>query len=416
MSNIPMSADVAAILGPFAEKMENPALRYQKYVLPKCWGHPFKVDDAARWNVLRLVQDGVNLLKKDAQNIEEDKRRAERKNNVEKAEKCLYLSSQVQQMGRMSKSTDNLMVLVTANTKELLQQISQTYGTRGISMIATLRGRLIINQAGGVIENAGMALDRCFGVPYIPGSALKGITRHAALWEIRDAGPESREILALRAAATFGFSDPDIAERGAFGWATHGDRQILDKLASVFGAKLFKGCCSFLPAYPASVPVLVADMINPHTHGNPIPNYFPAVEAGVQFGFAVVLQRDPPQAVGSAESVLAQTKVWIDAALTETGVGAKTGAGYGWFGLKEKSDGAVVSSTSTPESLASDFTEKTFGGAIVARLDKKGEWQLLKAEVEKLRRPQNAEWLMKFKQLTQSKEYKDIRSKEWYPK
>src|SRR6266581_674937 len=34
---------------------------------------------------------------------------------------------------------------------------------------ADLRGRLIVNQAGGVLENAGLCLDRHFGIPYIPG-------------------------------------------------------------------------------------------------------------------------------------------------------------------------------------------------------------------------------------------------------
>ncbi|MDA1277404.1 MAG: RAMP superfamily CRISPR-associated protein [Verrucomicrobia bacterium] len=38
----------------------------------------------------------------------------------------------------------------------------------------------MVNMAGGVMENAGLCLDR-FGMPYIPGSAVKGCARRAAL-------------------------------------------------------------------------------------------------------------------------------------------------------------------------------------------------------------------------------------------
>jgi len=45
---------------------------------------------------------------------------------------------------------------------------------------AQLQSRLMVNMAGGVMENAGLLLDR-FGLPYIPGSAVKGCARRAAL-------------------------------------------------------------------------------------------------------------------------------------------------------------------------------------------------------------------------------------------
>ena len=40
-------------------------------------------------------------------------------------------------------------------------------------LFAQLQARLMVNMAGGVMENAGLCLDR-FGLPYIPGSAVKG--------------------------------------------------------------------------------------------------------------------------------------------------------------------------------------------------------------------------------------------------
>lgn len=49
-----------------------------------------------------------------------------------------------------------------------------------VELHAQLVSRLLVNMAGGVMENAGVCLDR-FGLPYIPGSAVKGCARRAAL-------------------------------------------------------------------------------------------------------------------------------------------------------------------------------------------------------------------------------------------
>ena len=58
---------------------------------------------------------------------------------------------------------------------------AQTTSTgKGQTLFAQLQSRLMVNMAGGVMENAGLCLDR-FGLPYIPGSAVKGSARRAAL-------------------------------------------------------------------------------------------------------------------------------------------------------------------------------------------------------------------------------------------
>ncbi|MBV6501364.1 MAG: hypothetical protein CJBNEKGG_03874 [Prosthecobacter sp.] len=50
---------------------------------------------------------------------------------------------------------------------------------------AQLKSRLMVNMAGGVMENAGLNLDR-YGLPLIPGSAVKGCARRAALAALRE--------------------------------------------------------------------------------------------------------------------------------------------------------------------------------------------------------------------------------------
>lgn len=58
-------------------------------------------------------------------------------------------------------------------------------------LFARLQARLMVNMAGGVMENAGLCLDR-FGVPYIPGSAVKGCARRMAIQNLLEAR-ESKE-------------------------------------------------------------------------------------------------------------------------------------------------------------------------------------------------------------------------------
>ena len=61
---------------------------------------------------------------------------------------------------------------------------------------------------------------------------------------------------------------------------------------------------------------------------NPVPIFFPAVEKGAVFTFAVA-----PAKTGSrtADADVEMAMKWLKAALKEWGVGAKTSAGYGWF-------------------------------------------------------------------------------------
>lgn len=70
-------------------------------------------------------------------------------------------------------------VLTAASSRyEWLSQV--TANRHGELLYAQLQSRLMVNMAGGVMENAGLCLDR-FGLPYLPGSAVKGCARRAAL-------------------------------------------------------------------------------------------------------------------------------------------------------------------------------------------------------------------------------------------
>jgi CRISPR type III-B/RAMP module RAMP protein Cmr6 len=203
--------------------------------------------------------------------------------------------------------------------------------------------------AGGVQENAGLSLDRCFGLPLIPGSAVKGVARHTALWEIRNQedSNEKTRLLTL-ALLVFGYVGADLKShpnQTNWHWAA-GDTETLHiALSALPSQNDFKGIISFLQASPADGQVrIVAEGITPHTDQagqemSPNPLTFPAVERGSNFGFALVQNRRLEEHT-LAVSALDQAATWLRTAITGTGIGAKTSAGYGWFTIDDVAEEA----------------------------------------------------------------------------
>lgn len=211
-----------------------------------------------------------------------------------------------------------------------------------------LGGRLIVNQAGGILENAGLCLHRHFGFPMLPGSAVKGIAAHAA-WCAWRAQTDHEQALqtALRIVAVFGYPTSDDAL----------DEALPRECPLLFHPRtgplrMLAGAVSFLPAVPADPArvELVTDIVNCHhpdyyqgkrknsaaDDENPNPQFFPAVEAGAEFVFTIVpLRRPLPRALGDQLPTgfcpLEAAREWLLEALTTRGAGAKTAAGYGWF-------------------------------------------------------------------------------------
>lgn len=226
-----------------------------------------------------------------------------------------------------------------------------------IQFPATLKGRLIVNQAGGILENAGLCLHPHFGYPYVPGSAVKGVARHAAWCEWNAEADDAKKAdIARRIAVVFGYPTMDkgldeyLADRGC------------DERRS--------GAVTFFAAEPENGKApLVTDIVNCHHRKyydgsqpdatddeQPNPQFFPAVEAGATFVFTIApvsrakfggVASPLPNGASSATpagrdvpAALADAKRWLKAALTENGVGAKTSAGYGWFSVGTDADDA----------------------------------------------------------------------------
>ena len=148
------------------------------------------------------------------------------------------------------------------------------------------------------VEN-GFLWHHCFGVPYLPGSSVKGL---------------------------------------AHAWAKYwkGEDETLYK--GIFGSEDQVGEIVFLDALPTKPVQLRFDVITPHygeyeNGGNPpgdwispVPIPFLSIADGAKFQFAFAPRRK------SAEAHLDVVCKWVECGLEWLGAGARTAVGYGRFG------------------------------------------------------------------------------------
>lgn len=174
----------------------------------------------------------------------------------------------------------------------------------GTTLQATLETRFATGLGGPHPTETGFTFERSIGVPYLPGSSVKGLARAAA--DLRGEGDTKKETL-------FG---PNQVRAESRAWA---------------------GDLVFLDAYPATWPRLELDIINCHHplyYGgkrsypaeteDPVPVYFLTVAAGTRFTFRVLSRSGDPKSASDGAELLRF-------GLKELGAGAKTAVGYGAF-------------------------------------------------------------------------------------
>lgn len=355
VARVPLAGDVADLIGESARHVENRSLLLDKFVFHKQWGlHEIKANDASRWSLLRIAEGGPKQIDKEARDRADEADRLHRKSkNPEKVERLRIEAGLARTLAGSDKFPDDLAALRARHTRRFLGLFREAYGDRASVTVARIEGRLAINLADGLIENAGICLDRLFGLPFIPGSAVKGVCRHAALEELAQAADAEREKLLRAIIAVFGCAKNDFEPAKP---ARKRDEQ--DKPPGCFFPYLDlmkpcdqKGAVAFLPAYPADESTkIVVDLTNVHypayyKSGNeqdqrnekPQPNPFPAVERGAHFAFCLVLTR-----TDADSGLLGHARRWLESALTVHGLGAKTAAGYGWFSIQPEALEAML--------------------------------------------------------------------------
>ena len=241
------------------------------------------------------------------------------------------------------------------------------------------QSRLLLNMAGGVMENAGVSLERFSGMPRIPGSAVKGVARTAAIQQLLDAEQNDKADLLAKIALAFGWvsdnwqdkpskkqklMDGTPAPREDFFYACpenfpeircYAKKEIKRQLNLPEKApfpKQFAGLVAFFDALPVRSPQgrdLQLDIVTSHHPKyykgemdvaldieSPNPVVFPAIAAHHVFTFAVA--PCPASKFFGQELRLRlrdAAKSWLVDGLAIFGIGAKTAAGYGWFSYDE---------------------------------------------------------------------------------
>jgi CRISPR-associated protein Cmr6 len=273
---------------------------------------------------------------------------------------------------------------------------------RVVTLIADSKLIVALGRAHA-LQNVGLSFERTTGLPQIPGSAIKGIVSTWASWS--NAGEGLFE------------SPPRVPTlRTAFG---------SDLAARIFGDNSETGSAAageviFLGGYPEKPPVLSLDIVNPHheTNGtdkrNLTPNIFLCLEPGTRWRFPIIIRpgaRDPAALLQAAGD-------WLIEALIQTGIGAKTAAGYGRFKLLPEA-ARDAGLTSSGDAAPSDYTEKSFA-AVLDRMNNAGAAQAFQADLKTLQLPQNTTWLAKLKAYLAMPAAKDTRKrlkdKPWFPK
>ncbi len=206
--------------------------------------------------------------------------------------------------------------------------IATTSGDSWIQFELRLRSRLVVGLGGKGPLEIGITLHPVNGLPYIPGSALKGLTRSYALYVIAEQlGVSYNELSEL--------------EKQLENVQNNVDEALLFR--AIFGTQGEAGQIIFSNAVLSRPPrgsLFDLDVMTPHfpdyyrdngkkppsDDQNPNPVQFLTVAPGAHFAFAVGLR--PPY---QDKDLLEKAAGLLYQALTSLGVGAKTAAGYGYF-------------------------------------------------------------------------------------
>ncbi len=184
----------------------------------------------------------------------------------------------------------------------LIVKSLENTGFRIETIESRLSWRMVIGLGASHPQETSMTLHHIYGIPYIPGSAVKGVTRH---WVIL---------------SKFGNDEKKAEEDEDF--------------RNIFGTQAQAGKVIFFDAYPVDEIKLKIDIMNPHYQDyyskgeppadwqNPTPIKFLTVEK-TKFSFSLAC-RD--------EDLLQKATNYLKEALRDHGVGAKTALGYGLFG------------------------------------------------------------------------------------
>ncbi|MCR4432003.1 MAG: type III-B CRISPR module RAMP protein Cmr6 [Tepidanaerobacteraceae bacterium] len=217
-----------------------------------------------------------------------------------KENKHKYLQLVIDEMEKLNEEIKKNGVNISDRLKQSIEGLKYLgYQTENIGL--SISWRLIVGLGASHPQETSMTLHHVYGIPYVPGSAIKGVTRH---WIVL---------------SKFGNDEQQALKNEEF--------------KKIFGTQEKQGEIIFFDAYPINEIKLKIDIMNPHypeyysglqpptDWQQPNPIYFLTVEKA-KFDFYLA-SKNP--------KLLSETLTWLKEALIQYGIGAKTSIGYGFF-------------------------------------------------------------------------------------
>jgi len=199
----------------------------------------------------------------------------------------------------VSRDSQKILESLTERQKAQINYLKSVYKVREEK--AAVDWRMIIGLGGGHVQETDMTLHHIYGIPYIPGSSIKGVIRHWVTQEYFQKDEKRAE------------QDPQFKK--------------------IFGTQENQGSVIFMDAYPIGDVHFAMDIMNVHYPDyyngkayptdcqNPNPVNFLTIEK-TEFIFIFLSKK---------EENLHKTLEWLKEAFKYQGFGAKTAVGYGYF-------------------------------------------------------------------------------------
>ncbi len=232
---------------------------------------------------------------------------------------------------------------------------------------------LIVGLGNESVYETSMTLHHIYGIPYIPGSAIKGVTRNGYINNIYDeiGLMDIKQInVAEKVLENFKIQEDRNLEYEAFkgkfallkdGKKIEPEEKLFNYFSknsakivnfqNIFGTPERIGRIIFFDAFPLEPPHIEPDIMNVHypdyyggkkpptDYQNPIPIYFLTVkETPFEFIVGIREQNNAIIKNGGSKDRTPMEVVYeyMKKALSEHGIGAKTAVGYGYFGAVSK--------------------------------------------------------------------------------
>jgi len=247
-----------------------------------------------------------------------------------------------------------------------LQDQARHLQALGYSLLVNQRAetvdRVVVGLGQASVLEASLTLHRVLGIPYIPGTTLKGLLRYAALCDLLERLTHIPDRNDKKACKEFMEHLDRALEQGStqplHQWLPPSDSEaeaLIRRMAFIFGSVQRRALVLCLDAYPCRFE-WAPDIINPHYPDyyrgkapfpaeweEPEPTAFMAVERAC-FHFVVLADRSRWERSREKEacdftlddandprSIQALCQRWLKRVWEDLGLGAKTRSGYGYF-------------------------------------------------------------------------------------